>query len=203
MLTRRTPRLIAIVALASLLSIVAILASQRLTACSEPDAAKGGGVGDGVLHVFSDPERIYEAPRNPAHNYLLNYSQLYYFTIDGITEYTHGQTISVWACQECQTALIGNYLVAQDGNINFTWTTPNLPNNGEVKYKYGLSLTGPDPSWRFAKKTTHGVALTLIVPEIPMATLGSLSVFIIAYFGARRRRLIERESREVKSGERA
>jgi hypothetical protein len=146
-----------------------------------PDPDKGGGLGDGILLVFSDPQRTTEAPTDVADKYQVIFNRLYYFNITSISEYSTGQDINVWACHENQTDLIGNYAVTPGGNIGFTWTIPTLPDGSEVKYKYGLTLKGPNPSWHFAKRTTHGVGITFAIPDIPLGILGSTSTFFAAY----------------------
>jgi hypothetical protein len=145
------------------------------------DPCKGGGLGDGILLVFSDPQRTTMAPTDVADKYQVIFNRLYYFNITSISEYSTGQDINVWACHEDQTDLIGNYAVASGGNVAFTWTIPTLPDCSEVKYKYGLSLNGPNPSWRFAKRTTHGVGMTFAIPDVPLGMLGSTSTFFAAY----------------------
>lgn len=157
--------------------------SVYLTSASNP--VKGAcGVGDGELYVFTNPLRTYEAARDSSDKYLVLFNKLYYFTIDSITEYSVGQTIKIWACYRCQTDLIGIFSVEQGEVVEFAWTIPNLPDKSEIKYKYGLSLTGPNPSWRFAKRITHGVGMTMVIPDVPFMTLGSISVFFAA-FGTR------------------
>lgn len=146
-----------------------------------PDLSKGGGVGDGILLVFSDPQRTANAPTDVADKYQVIYNRPYYFTITGISEYSTGQTVTVWACHENKTDQIGNYAIAAGGNIGFTWTIPTLPDHTEIKYKYGLSLGGPNPSWRFAKRTTQGVGMTFAIPDVPLGILGSTSTFFAAY----------------------
>lgn len=142
---------------------------------------KGGGLGTGTLYVYTDKDRKIEASKNPAEIYLVLYGRTYYFRVSGITEYEVGKTIHVWANYLDSDYIIGDYTVGPDGTINFEWTIPTLPYQTEIKYKYGLNLTGPNPSWRFAKRTTQGVGLTLVIPQVPLGALGVISAFIAAY----------------------
>jgi len=142
---------------------------------------KGGGVGTGELYVYLDESRKKEAPTNPAEAYLVLYGRLYYFTIKGITEYGEGETIHIWAHYQDGDHLIGDYTVGPGGTIDFEWTIPTLPYQTEIKYKYGLSLTGSNSSWRFAKRTTRGVGLTLVIPQVSFGVLGATSAFVAAY----------------------
>jgi hypothetical protein len=146
-----------------------------------PNSPSNGGVGDGTLYVYIDAGRTTEAPTNPAEKYLVLYGKLYYFRIAGITEYSVGQTIHIWANYEDSDHLIGDYTVGSGGTIDFEWTIPTLPYQTEIKYKYGLKLTGPNPDWHFAKRTTQGVGLTLVIPQVPLGVLGATSAFIAAY----------------------
>jgi len=148
---------------------------------SKPEE-KGGGVGTGTLHVYIDSGRTTEAPINSDEIYLVLYGRLYYFRISNITEYKVGQKIHVWAHYLGENHLIGDFTVGSDGAINFEWTIPTLQRERtEIKYKYGLNLTGPNPSWRFAKRATHGVRLTMAIPQAPLGALGATSAFIAAY----------------------
>ena len=147
-----------------------------------PNSPGNGGVGDGTLYVYIDAGRTTEAPKKPAAQiYLVLYGRLYYFRITNITEYSGGQTIHIWANYSESDYLIGDYTVESSGTIDFEWTIPTLPYQTEIKYKYGLSLTGPSPSWHFAKRTTHGVGLTLVIPQVPLGVLGATSAVIAAY----------------------
>jgi len=141
----------------------------------------GGGLGSGTLHVYIDAGRTTEAPTNPAEIYLVLYDRLYYFRISEITEYNVGETIHIWANYADSDHIIGDYIVGPGGTVDFEWTIPTLPYQTETKYKYGLSLTGPNPGWRFAKRTTQGVGLTLVIPQVPLGVLGATSAFIAAY----------------------
>jgi hypothetical protein len=145
-------------------------------------AGKGGGVGNGTLYVYTDASRTNEAPKNEAEIYLVLYGKTYYFRIVGITEYSVGQTIHVWAHYRGDNYLIGNCTVGPGGTIDFEWTIPTLPYQPTViQYKYGLNLTGPNPSWHFAKRSTQGVGLTFAIPQVPLGVLGAISAFIAAY----------------------
>lgn len=155
-------------------------AASPRNASSNP-GDKGGGLGSGTLYVYIDAGRTTEAPTNPAEKYLVLYGKLYYFRIAGITEYSVGQTIHIWANYEDSDHLIGDYTVGSGGTIDFEWTIPTLPYQTEIKYKYGLKLTGPNPDWHFAKRTTQGVGLTLVIPQVPLGVLGATSAFIAAY----------------------
>jgi len=137
----------------------------------------GGGVGTGTLQVYVDSERTVEAPENQAHNYIVMIQTTYYYRIAGITEFAPGQTIQVQACYKSETANIGTYTIQPDGTIEFEWTIPNLRENTHIKYKYGTSLL----DWNYAKKTTHGIALTMAVPIIPLGILGSISAPLVAF----------------------
>jgi hypothetical protein len=141
----------------------------------------GSGLGSGTLYVYIDEGRTTEAPTNPAEIYLVLYERLYYFNITGITEYSEWETIHIWAHYQDSNHLIGDYEVGSGGTIDFEWTIPDLPIQTEIKYKYGLNLTGPNPSWFFAKRTTEGVGLTLVIPQVPLGVLGATSAFIAAY----------------------
>jgi len=154
------------------------------SASSNPSSNRGdggGGVGSGTLYVYIDAGRTTEAPTNPAEIYLVLYGGLYYFRISNITEYGVGQTIHIWAHYQDGDHLIGDFTVGSGGTIDFQWTIPTLPYETEIKYKYGLNLTGPNPSWHFAKRTTKGVGLTLVIPQVPLGVLGATSAFIAAY----------------------
>ena len=143
--------------------------------------SQGGGVGDGILYVYTDAHRTMEAPTNPAEIYLVLYGRLYYFRITGITEYGKGEKIHIWAHYQDSDHLIGDYIVGSDRTIDFDWTIPTLPYNTEITYKYGKNLTGPNPSWHFAKRTTQGVGLTLVIPQAPFGVLGATSAVVAAY----------------------
>jgi hypothetical protein len=150
-------------------------------ASSKPEY-KGGGLGNGTLYVYVDKGRTTEAPTTDhSEKYLVIYGRLYYFKIAGITEYSEGQAIHVWANYSESDYLIGTYTIGPGGTINFNWTIPTLPYGTEIKYKYGLNLTGPNPSWRFAHRTTHGVGITLVIPQVPLGVLGATSAVIVAY----------------------
>lgn len=162
-----------------LFSALSLLATGTVQS-TPPTDSKGGGLGTGTLYVYINQQRTTLAPTNQAEHYIVSIQNTYYFTITDITEYTPTQPISIWACFKDQTELVGNFPVEQNGKIDFTWTIPDLPDQTEIKYKYGLSLTGPDPSWRFAKKTTNGVAMTFAVPEVQFGALGSLTAIFAA-----------------------
>jgi len=155
-------------------------AASPRNASSNP-VHKGRGLGSGTLYVYIDAGRTTEAPTNPAEIYLVLYGKLYYFRIAGITEYSVGQTIHIWAHYQDGDHLIGNYTVGSGGTIDFEWTIPTLPYQTEIKYKYGLNLTGPNPSWHFARRTTQGVGITLVIPQVPLGVLGATSAVIAAY----------------------
>jgi len=147
-----------------------------------PNSPGNGGVGDGTLYVYIDEGRTTEAPTTDhSEKYLVIYDGLYYFRIAGITEYGADQTIHVWANYLESDYLIGNYTIGPGGTIDFKWTIPTLPYGTEIKYKYGLNLTGPNPSWHFAHRTTHGVGITLVIPQVPLGVLGATSAVIAAY----------------------
>jgi len=156
-------------------------AASPRNASSNPED-KGGGLGSGTLYVYIDAGRTTEAPTTDhSEKYLVIYDGLYYFRIAGITEYDADQTIHVWANYSGSDYLIGNYTIGPGGTIDFKWTIPTLPYGTEIKYKYGLNLTGRDPSWRFAHRTTHGVGITLVIPQVPLGVLGATSAVIAAY----------------------
>ncbi len=143
---------------------------------------KGGGLGNGILYVYMDAGRTTEAPTTDhSEKYLVIYDRVYYFRIAGITEYSEGKTIYIWAHYQNSDHLIGNYILGPGGTIDFEWRIPTLPYQTEIKYKYGLSLTGPNPSWRFAHRTTNGVGITLVIPQVPLGVLGTTSAVIAAY----------------------
>jgi len=149
-------------------------------ASSKPEC-KGGGLGNGTLYVYIDEYKTEAPTTDHSEKYLVIYGRLYYFNISGITEYRKGQAIHVWANYLESDYFIGTYTIGPGGTINFSWTIPTLPYGTEIKYKYGLNLTGPDPSWRFAHRTTHGVGITLVIPQVPLGVLGATSAFIAAY----------------------
>lgn len=142
---------------------------------------RGGGLGNGTLYVYTDVGRTIEAPKDEEERYLVLCGRLYYFRITGIAEYAVGQTIHVWAHYNDSNYLIGDCVVGSGGTIDFDWLIPTLPYETEIKYKYGLSLTGRNSDWRFAKRTTHGVALTLVIPQVQFGALGAMSAFTVAY----------------------
>jgi hypothetical protein len=147
-----------------------------------PNSPGNGGVGDGTLYVYIDAGRTIEAPIDlPSKIYLVLPGKLYYFRIAGIKEYREGQTIHIWANYSESDYPIGDYTVGSGGIIDFEWTIPTLPYQTKIKYKYGLNLTGPNPSWHFAKRTTQGVGITLVIPQVPLGVLGATSAVIAAY----------------------
>ena len=164
---------------ALILILFSLLATGTAHSTPPPDS-NGGGLGTGTLYVYTDQQRTTLAQTNQAQHYTVSIRSAYYFTIAEITEYTATQAINIWTCFMNQTELVGNFPVEQNGRVNFTWTIPNLPDQTEIKYKYGLSLTGPNPSWNLAKKTTNGVAMTFVVPEVEFGALGSLAVIFTA-----------------------
>jgi hypothetical protein len=146
-----------------------------------PNSPGNGGVGNGTLYVYIDAGRTTEAPTNPAEIYIVKCGKLYYFKIANITEYIEGQEIHIWAHYLGNNSLIGDYTVGPSGTIDFEWTIPVLPHQTVIEYKYGLNLTGPNPSWHFAKRKTQGEGLTLVIPQVPLGVLGATSAVVAAY----------------------
>lgn len=152
-----------------------VLALHRATT---PNA----GVGNGVLYVYTYPEGTEEVSTNTAGNYLVLPDLTYCFEIDGITEYENTK-IKVWASYQnldAKNDLIGEFDVGvKPSTIEFNWTIPpTLPIGTSIKFKYGTKLTGPNPSWYFAKKAVEGYPpspprLLLVIPEVFLGTLGA------------------------------
>jgi hypothetical protein len=149
---------------------------------ANPEAQSNPNTGTGILYAYTDPDRTTEVPQNPSGNYIVLFDVTYYFKITKITEYSEDTTINIWAHYQTDTTekniLIGSFTIA-DGTILFEWTIPtDIPFETAIKFKYGTSLTGPDPSWYFAKKATEGVRLSFVIPEIPYGSLGAIITLI-------------------------
>ena len=140
------------------------------------------GLGTGTLYVYTDPQRTTEAPTDASGKYFVLYGTLYYFRISGIQEYSQGQIIEIWAHYEEASELIGSFTVGPAGTVDFEWRIPtNLPYETEIKYKYGLNPEGPNPNWYFARRSTQGIGLTMVIPQVPLGVLGAALAILAAY----------------------
>jgi hypothetical protein len=186
--SRKKLGILTFISLASILVVMALALNQNAPASSQnnnqsglsnPQAQLNPHSGTGILYVYTNPERTTEATQNPAGNYIVLYDVTYYFKIVGITEYSEGSTINVWAHYQTDTTenniLIGSFNIESGGTIVFDWTIPtDIPFETAIKFKYGTSLTGPESSWYFAKKTTEGVRLSFVIPEVSFGSLGAI-----------------------------
>lgn len=143
------------------------------------------GIGDGVLYVYTSPHGTEEVVTNTAGNYLVSPGDTYCFKIDGITEY-ESTTIHVWAHYDNTTTyniLIDSFAVGQTpSSIEFSWQIPTLPYDTAIKFKYGKKLTGPGPSWHFAKRAVEGSPprLLLVISDVFIGTLGAETALFVA-----------------------
>ena len=157
---------------AIILTVATAMALQLNTPASPPN--HNPGVGTGALYVYKDPERTSETTTNAAGNYMVLYGVNYYFRVAGVTEYSVGKTINIWATYGDTTLLIRTGTVGTGGTIEYEWAIPTLPIDTEIKFKYGTKLTGPNSSWYFAKKAALNFPrLLLVIPEVSLVTLGA------------------------------
>ncbi len=152
--------------------------NRESNAANPSDNLNNAGIGDAVLYVYTSPHGTEQIATNTAGNYRVSPGITYCFEIDGITEY-ESTTINVWAHYENTTTyniLINSFSVGEKpSSIEFSWQIPTLPSDTAIKFKYGKKLTGPDPSWHFAKRAVEGSPprLLLVIPEVFMGTLGA------------------------------
>jgi hypothetical protein len=149
-------------------------------------------VGTGILYVYTDTWCDNEAPLEDNKHYLVLPKTKYYFTIDGITEYTSGK-IKIWGRYEHVNEFIGEFYAAR--RISFSWEIPDLPINTEIKIKYGTEPTGCLPNWYYARRATQAAPRSLfVIPEIPLGVLG----VTIALFSGLGIKVFHRKKKEPK-----
>jgi len=143
-------------------------------------------VGTGVLHAYTNPGRTTEADLDDGKHYLVYPGDTYYFTIDGITEYTN--EISIWARYRDTNELIGS---GTPPVIDFEWTIPDLPIDTEIKIKYGTDFKGSLPTWYYARREIESAPrLLFIIPEV---FLGSAGAMLLIFSGLGITTLIRRK----------
>lgn len=145
-------------------------------------------VGNGILYVYTNPERTDEAPTDEWGNYLVLSGVEYYFTLNGVTEYEN--TIKIWASYwnpppfwKFTNIPIDEFTVSD--NIQFSWTIPDLPMETTLRFKYGKDITGWCQNWRFAAKPTCFILplprKLFVVNEIILGPLGAIAALFIGY----------------------
>lgn len=124
-----------------------------------------------------------EVEVNPAGNYWVLFGETYSFNISGIEEYPLGTPITIWAHykinDDTYNIPVASFTVTATpyNTPPFPWTIPSateVPYETGIKFKYSTELTGPNPSWYFAKRAALGSPrLLLVIPEVSLGSLGA------------------------------
>ena len=111
-----------------------------------------GEEGSGILLVYIDPERMTLVGLDENERYYVVPGTEYYFNVSGITEYSTGTQITIWAYRvdtaeniTIQSLTVNSYPF----NAIFTWTIPEYMLDEVTKIKYGPNLT---TDWYYAYK---------------------------------------------------
>ena len=143
-------------------------------------------IGTGVLQVYTNSARTFEAPKQDD-LYYVTVGQTYYIRVLGVTEFSSGSSVTIkigWTDTSGtpQTTFIPNVpVLSSDGTryIDFPWTIPldaKISTNANVHYK---GSSGPD---YLAQGTIRPVGFMHIIPEVPLGITGSL-LALVAGFG--------------------
>ena len=140
-------------------------------------------VGEGILYVYTDSDRTTEAPLKADKHYLVLPNTKYYFTIEGITEYTSTTTTyKVWARYQDTHVLVHSFSGAPAPySINFDWTIPDLPVDTEIRIKYGTDFKGSLEKWFYAQRAAESAPrLLFVIPEVFLGPLGAITALFSA-----------------------
>lgn len=128
--------------------LIATLAA--LIMASSANYVTATGDGEGVLYIYTDPEKTTPVTTDSNGRYYVEPSVEYYFTIQGITEYNIGSEITIWAYRidTNENMIIQNVVIDSNLNAYFTWTIPSELMDEVIKIKYGTSL---ENNWYYAQ----------------------------------------------------